>query len=411
MNKEKQAEQSDTLLSSNMVYLLSKRVKTFSIRNSFLDDYASHSMINRSLFKGLFTFGVLYTCIVAFRNPIIRYNQTGQAFDFNFYNEFKKEFILCVTTWPLFYLWSYTAFFLQKLILLGLPRPLEILIQYTTQLMMFAYTMYQVLTRNWCTTHAAFTSMVSCTHFMKMHSYTVMNRYYRKDQQESKSAKQPRTPQSPYPHNINFWNFTLFMWMPVLIYEYEYPRNKSVRLSYILQKILQSCFTIITGYIIMTEYILPVLDQSDKITSFELLTRLVIPIAIIDLVMINLLFECILQIFAEITRFGDRRFYEDYWNSSTYEQFNRKWNRVVHLFLFRHVYLECIHAYKLKKWVAQIITIIFSGILHEYILFLVFKNFRPVIFLFMLTQIPLFYLTRSLKDTKAGTYLFYYSQF
>lgn len=28
-----------------------------------------------------------------------------------------------------------------------------------------------------------------------------------------------------------------------------------------------------------------------------------------------------------------------------------------------------------------------------------------------LKQIPLFYLTRSLKDTKAGTYLFYYSQF
>lgn len=202
--------------------------------------------------------------------------------------------------------------------------------------MMFAYTLYIVITRNWCTTHAAFTSMISCTHFMKMHSYTVMNRYYREDYTEAK--KKNRAPLSPYPNNISFWNFTLYMWMPVTIYEYEYPRTKSVRITYLLKKIMQTSCTIVTGYIIMTELIFPVLHNSEKATSFELIAKLVIPIAIIDLVIINLLFECILQIFAEITRFGDRRFYEDYWNSSTYEQFNRKWNRAVHLFFLRHIY-------------------------------------------------------------------------
>lgn len=56
-----------------------------------------------------------------------------------------------------------------------------------------------------------------------------------------------------------------------------------------------------------------------------------------------------MNIFAEITRFGDRSFYKDYWNSTTFEEFNRKWNQPVYSFLFRHVYLECFYKYKLSK--------------------------------------------------------------
>eukprot|EP00825_Cyclidium_porcatum_P007537 TRINITY_DN13776_c0_g1_i4.p1 TRINITY_DN13776_c0_g1~~TRINITY_DN13776_c0_g1_i4.p1 ORF type:complete len:156 (+),score=9.69 TRINITY_DN13776_c0_g1_i4:186-653(+) len=119
-------------------------------------------------------------------------------------------------------------------------------------------------------------------------------------------------------------------------------------------------------------------------------------------------FELILQFFAEITKFGDRLFYYDYWNSTTFEEFNRKWNRPVHMFLYRHVYLECIYYYKTSKLFAQIMTFGFSACLHEYITMLVFKTFRPIIFLFMIYQIPLFYVTRFMRNTKFGNLFFWF---
>jgi len=61
-----------------------------------------------------------------------------------------------------------------------------------------------------------------------------------------------------------------------------------------------------------------------------------------------MLFENYLQFFAEITQFADRLFYFDWWNSNGIEEFNRKWNRPVHMFLHKHVYSEAIN-FGIKK--------------------------------------------------------------
>ncbi len=52
------------------------------------------------------------------------------------------------------------------------------------------------------------------------------------------------------------------------------------------------------------------------------------------------LFECVLAGYAELDRFGDRLFYDDQWNETDYEEFNRKWNKVVNEFLYRYVNLQ-----------------------------------------------------------------------
>ena len=33
----------------------------------------------------------------------------------------------------------------------------------------------------------------------------------------------------------------------------------------------------------------------------------------------------------DITSFADREFYQDWWNSTTWDQFSRKWNKPVHV--------------------------------------------------------------------------------
>jgi MBOAT, membrane-bound O-acyltransferase family len=51
-----------------------------------------------------------------------------------------------------------------------------------------------------------------------------------------------------------------------------------------------------------------------------------------------------LNILAEVTRFGDRAFYKDWWNATTIGDFWRLWNIPVHKWMMRTVYSPLIHA-------------------------------------------------------------------
>jgi sterol O-acyltransferase len=90
--------------------------------------------------------------------------------------------------------------------------------------------------------------------------------------------------------------------------------------------------------------------------------------AAIAIITFNLIFENYLNFFGEITYFADRLFYQDWWNSTNFEEFNRKWNKPVHEFLYRHVYIELIFYYQVSVKKAQLMTFLFSALLHEYTL-------------------------------------------
>ena len=54
--------------------------------------------------------------------------------------------------------------------------------------------------------------------------------------------------------------------------------------------------------------------------------------------------------------FADRQFYDDWWNSTSWDEFSRKWNRPVHTFLLRHVYASSMSSYKLTRQSAMFFT-------------------------------------------------------
>jgi sterol O-acyltransferase len=45
-----------------------------------------------------------------------------------------------------------------------------------------------------------------------------------------------------------------------------------------------------------------------------------------------------LNMWSEMLRFGDRQFYEDWWNVTDFEGYYRKWNIVVHEFLYYYIF-------------------------------------------------------------------------
>lgn len=132
------------------------------------------------------------------------------------------------------------------------------------------------------------------------------------------------------------------------------------------------------------------------------------PSTMLLVLLFYIVFENITNVFAEITKLDHRQFYDDWWNSTTYEEFNRKWNRPVHMFLYRHVYLQLIIRYKTPKNQAQMITFLFSAMLHEYLLAIIFRTVRPFFLGFIIFQVPLIYLTKFMKGKKSGTYLFWF---
>lgn len=50
--------------------------------------------------------------------------------------------------------------------------------------------------------------------------------------------------------------------------------------------------------------------------------------------------HCWLNAFAEMLRFGDRMFYRDWWNSTSFSNYYRTWNVVVHDWLYSYVYQD-----------------------------------------------------------------------
>ena len=101
-----------------------------------------------------------------------------------------------------------------------------------------------------------------------------------------------------------------------------------------------------------------------------------------------------------ISRFADRGFYDDWWNSENYDEFARKWNKPVHEFLMRHVYLESISTYKLSKQNATLLTFFLSSLIHELVFVVIVRRVSLYMMAFQMLQLPLIYLGRMIAVKK-----------
>ncbi|KAJ3295378.1 hypothetical protein HK104_002717 [Borealophlyctis nickersoniae] len=217
-----------------------------------------------------------------------------------------------------------------------------------------------------------------------------------------------------FPKNVTFLNFLDYLLVPTLVYELEYPRTHRIRPFYVLEKILATLGTFMILYVTVEHYINPVLYSLEKLDFIDAVTRLLIPFMIGYLLIFYIIFECICNGFAEMTRFADREFYEDWWNSLTFDEYARKWNKPVHEFLMRHIYLESITTYKLNKQNATFLTFFLSSCLHELVMIVIGKKVRMYLFVMQMFQIPLIYISRFLavkKHKAAGNAFFWFGLF
>jgi sterol O-acyltransferase len=202
-----------------------------------------------------------------------------------------------------------------------------------------------------------------------------------------------------YPRNLTWSNYLDYLLCPTLCYELEYPRTATINWTSLIAKIVATFGCIFLLTIISEEFILPVLQESHTrlesaswagdtlLILAENVSWLLFPFMLTFLLVFLVIFEYVLGAFAEITRFADRHFYADWWNSTDWMEFSREWNVPVYSFLRRHVYATS--KPRIGRPLATIITFLISAIGHEIVMACITKKLRGYGFVCQMLQLPL----------------------
>lgn len=214
-------------------------------------------------------------------------------------------------------------------------------------------------------------------------------------------------PKNSYPNNLTLGNFADWTCLPTLVYELEYPRQEKINWWYVFEKSAATFGVIWVMLVISQAYIYPPMartfEMKEQGMSLEerwkefpwVLSDMLVPLLLEQLLTWYVIWECVLNVLAEVTKFADRGFYGDWWNSVSWDQYARDWNRPVHNFLLRHVYHSSISAFRLSKTSATFMTFFLSACVHELVMFCLFKKVRGYLFTMQLLQMPLVSLSKT----------------
>ncbi|KAM9479408.1 sterol O-acyltransferase 1 isoform 2-T5 [Salvelinus alpinus] len=220
---------------------------------------------------------------------------------------------------------------------------------------------------------------------MKAHSYIRENVPKVLALAKDKSSSSPVSPLIP-----QLSHYIYFLFAPTLIYRDKYPRNPVIRWSYVASKLLQVLGCLFYAYYVFVRLCIPQFRSiSQQLFDLRAMVLCVFNSILPGVLVLFLAFfaflHCWLNAFAEMLRFADRMFYKDWWNSTSFANYYRTWNVVVHDWLYYYVYCDFLWMSK-KRFRAAGMLLVFtmSAVVHEYILAICFGFFYPVLFcLFM----------------------------
>lgn len=224
-----------------------------------------------------------------------------------------------------------------------------------------------------------------------------------------------QSPNLKFPDNLTLKGYFTYSMFPTVVYQIEYPRTEKIRWMYVFEKLCAIFGVIFVMMIVAQFFMYPIAMRAMAVRDagmpifwerirewLYLLLKLVPSFIMMYLLVWYLIWDAILNCIAELTRFGDRYFYGDWWNCVSWDEFSRQWNVPVHQFLLRHVYHSSISFLQLNKTQATLMTFFLSSVVHELAMYVLFQKLRFYLFFLQMAQIPLVQLgnSRFLKDKK-----------
>ncbi|XP_053646253.1 diacylglycerol O-acyltransferase 1 [Cherax quadricarinatus] len=206
-----------------------------------------------------------------------------------------------------------------------------------------------------------------------------------------------------YPDNLTLGDLYYFLAAPTLCYELNFPRSQRIRIRFLLRRMLE---VIVISNILLAmfqQWIIPSVKNSFKAFSdldymrcAERLLKLAIPNHILWLSWFYLCFHSFLNTLAELLYFADRDFYQDWWNAKDVGTFWRLWNLPVHKWAVRHIFVPMM-TMKYSKTSASVAVFILSAALHEYLVSIPLHMYKIGVFLGMMVQVPLVYISTKVE--------------
>ncbi|RYP40761.1 hypothetical protein DL769_011718 [Monosporascus sp. CRB-8-3] len=249
--------------------------------------------------------------------------------------------------------------------------------------------------------------------YMKIASYALTNRDLRHAYLHPAKGELAAMPEiyasCPYPDNITMSNLVYFWWAPTLVYQPVYPRTEKTRWIFVLKRLAEASVLSVFIWFCSAQYAAPTLVNSletiDSLNFVGIIERL-LKLSTISLVIwlagFFALFQSLLNALAEVMCFGDRCFYDDWWNSASLGDYWRLWNKPVYQFMKRHVYSPMVaRGYRMGH--ASIAVFSVSAILHELLVGVPTHNIIGVAALGMMFQLPLIAITQPLQKMKSPT--------
>ena len=178
-------------------------------------------------------------------------------------------------------------------------------------------------------------------------------------------------------------NFFYFHFTPTLLYRCSYPRTSRIRWGFTMRRLLEVLGIVYYAFLIFREAIpyfietagVPLTAKEFVIATFNCMGP-----GMASMIFTHFLVLHVVQnIGAELTRFADRKFYDDWWNSRTFSVFYRKWNGVVHDFIHAYLYSDMVEILKLPKLLALVLSFLVSALVHEYLVCLAMGFFLPIL--------------------------------
>ena len=256
---------------------------------------------------------------------------------------------------------------------------------------------------------------------MKMTSYYLTNRDIRRVQAKTggkvlEEVEGVATPVT-YPDNLTVANLAYFLAAPTLCYQLNYPRTPSIRWPFVLRRTAQMVFLMVLAAFITEQYLAPTVRGTSLPTNalaysilFERVLKLAVPSLYVWLLFFAIFFHYYLNVLAELLRFGDRKFYGDWWNASSLGFYWREWNLPVHTWLVRHVYAPA-RKKGMSKFVAGFLTFFVSAVAHEAVISIPCHIFALHAFFAMMAQLPLVALTSKIKQGSVYGNIFFWFSF
>eukprot|EP01055_Gregarina_sp_Pseudo9_P001764 Gregarina_sp_Pseudo_9__1763@NODE_219_length_3562_cov_43_099631_g204_i0_p1_GENE_NODE_219_length_3562_cov_43_099631_g204_i0NODE_219_length_3562_cov_43_099631_g204_i0_p1_ORF_typecomplete_len477_score76_75MBOAT/PF03062_19/21MBOAT/PF03062_19/3_5e36MBOAT_2/PF13813_6/3_9e03MBOAT_2/PF13813_6/0_00058_NODE_219_length_3562_cov_43_099631_g204_i020083438 len=367
---------------------------------SILDVCDPDSRLSRSDFKGMVVLIHVLCGLYLVANPLYNMYENGYLIEPTLARALFEEFFILMAAWATCFTWAFTSYLLFKAMLTRrLSTRTVSLCQHITQAMLILGMISLIRWRRWAVFPSVFVLTVTLIHYMKMHSYVSC----------TKDLFENGTDYPGFPEACTLSNYFTYLLCPVLVYNITYPKcGHRFRVWYFIQKLIHLGGSLALIYTVSSQMVIPIFELSTQKSPLHVWARLVVPLLLMDFLFFYMMFECILNMLAEITDWGDRSYYDDWWNCTTWDDFARKWNKPVHEFLLCHVYVSTYRATKQSKFYASLSTFLFSALLHETVLATCLGVVRFWLFGLMMCQIPMMAFSRFHKHTTFGNYYFWF---